>query len=285
MGNGVEGEAEEATLSAGIAGCILMGMDKASVLSWSAVVLGVLAGLAIGIYGMPELPVWAWVLLLLLILVGITAGQISANLPAQLRLDPIPDFEPTEAMEEALEEVKALGFRTFGAPSALNLQPSAVLVSLINEEALSYSSVYVVGGPKQVLGWDFVAMFQEPRGGLTTVPRRDGAALRHSPGELIQVFEDATPEQAFQRHLETLVALQKKGLRVEPVAAEGHAERLAASSLHKRQHFFRNPVLGAWVALWRVVTRSTPHMGPILDQKVGAKEVERMLAQRGLEGR
>ncbi|MEM1202300.1 MAG: hypothetical protein AAGN66_03630 [Acidobacteriota bacterium] len=262
-------------------------MDERSALTWLMVILGFAV---IVYYGPPDLGCWGLGLMLGVLFVAsgflVLAAQLANKLPEHPQLDQVPGLKPDAEMAGILGQFEALGMLPLGPPISIRITPSVTLVPLHHDASLSYGSVYRVDhGPTRSLGWDFISIFEDPDGVLVTVPRAFHGILPHRPGELIQVFLGATPEEAFRRHLETLLALKKEGLRVKPATAEDHSQYVVDSILHKRRSFLRHPLLGTWTFLWRAVTRSTPHMGPVLDQKVGAREVKDTLARRGLEDR
>lgn len=218
-------------------------------------------------------------LLCAILLLNLVALVIGSNLPRQLVLEPVPRSAVHHKLAALDGQLRALGFRSVGGPQRVKMAPSAILLGYVHETEPVYATAFRAEHVRPRACFDFVSIFEEDRGGLTTNAEPDGAVLPAAPGSLRQVFPRGTPEELFQRHLDGLAFLRKRGIRCRTVSEHRFDKDFIAAIGRQREMFLAAPMFYALVALWRTATRKIPFLGELHNQKVACREIERLLAR------
>ena len=220
------------------------------------------------------------VALVFALLLGFIAWLINRNLPADLALRPLSEQAVPPEVTALADAYRALGFVPAGPPREVGGMPPALLVPLVHEGERCYGTVFRTGTVPAKTSYDVVSILEGERGGLTTGPDPTGAGLPAAPGELRQVFPRAGAADLFARHREALAFLRSRGLAVRPVSSATLESDLRHAIARQRRAFLGAPLRWALVALWRSVTRLTPHVGPLAEQKIAARQLRELATGR-----
>jgi hypothetical protein len=239
--------------------------------------LPILVGLALGYLlvspseWLERLGPWRWLAVPALVLLGLlafTAYQLSASLPADPPLEPVPETEVTGDLRTLCAQFEALGFQRIGSPMTVGISPPALMVAFVHEAERTYATAFRTGTVPQKTAFDCVSILDGDRGGLTTGAEPAGAAIPAARGSLRQVFPGAGVEQVFDRHRQALQHLRGRGLSAKAVSASTFRHDFALSFRRQREAFLAAPLRGAAITLWRASSGRTPHLGPIESQAV-----------------
>jgi hypothetical protein len=138
-------------------------------------------------------------------------------------------------------------------------------VPLWNDAHRAYATVYVSDGAPTQAHYDFVTVF-EGEVGLTSAASVAAGVLPAAPRSFFQIFPGDAPEDLLPRHLEGAERLaQTAGLRPAP-CCDRFEDLLAKALRRQRQAFLRAPLRNTWTALWRVLRKTTPVRGPVMEQ-------------------
>jgi hypothetical protein len=211
-----------------------------------------------------------------LLALGLTVavlGAVLSNLPEDARMDPLPDEEIPDACLPLVERIEALGFARLGPAQRVHLEPMASIVPLWHAAHQAYATVFVSDGASATAHYDFVTVF-DGKVGLTSAANPAAGVLPLAPGTFLQVFKGEQPEELLPRHLEGAGQLaQAASLRLSPRC--DRFEDLLADALRRQRHaFLKAPLRHTWTALWRVVSKRTPALGPVLDQRATRDRID-----------
>ncbi len=158
--------------------------------------LPIIIGVAIGwmIFNPPDfLRELGAISYLIMILAGISAlilfcgFVIHANLPKDVVIRRSTTNVIPGEMTKLSEDFKALGFtQVSDVPLIVNIAPPAVVIPFVNEQEQIYGSVFKTETIPPKITFDLVSIFGGNRGGLTSGPLAEGAAMP-SLGSLKQV--------------------------------------------------------------------------------------------------
>jgi len=218
-------------------------------------------------------------LLCAILLLMMVAWVISANLPARLVLEPAPERPVHWKLTELEERLRALGFLPTGPPRRVRMAPSAILLGFVHKSEPVYATAFRTEHVRARVCFDFVSIFQDDRGSLTTNAEADGAVLPAGPGSLRQVFPKGRPEDLFRRHLDAMAFLRERGIRCRTASEERFEKDFIAAMGRQREMFLAAPMFYSLIALWRTATRKIPFLGALPEQKRAGREIERLLAQ------
>lgn len=211
-----------------------------------------------------------------LFVVGLTIavlGAVTSNLPEDARMDPLPDEEVPDPCLPLVERIEALGFARLGLAQRVLLKPMASIVPLWHAAHQAYATVFVSDGAPTTAHYDFATIF-EGKVGLTSAANPGAGVLPLAPGTFLQIFPGNQPEDLLRRHLEGVGQLaQAASLRLAPRC--DRFEDLLADALRRQRHaFLKAPLRHTWTALWRVVSKRTPVLGPVLDQRATRDRID-----------
>ena len=215
-----------------------------------------------------------------LALLAFLAVLIEKGLPSDVTLEPVRDDILTSEMELVVQSLEALGFRRGSLIYEVGVSPPAILVPLVDETGLIYSTVYRTGTMPPRVAWDLVSIVSGFRGGLTTASNPGSATLPACPGSMRQVFHDASLEQLLLRHRAAMAHAKRHGLDWKRVSLAHFEHDFRQAMNRERAAFLRRPWLYPPVALWRSVTKRSPHIGPLADQTHGARTIRDIIEGR-----
>jgi hypothetical protein len=204
-----------------------------------------------------------------LFLSGLTVavlGAILAGLPREAVLDALPDEAIPEPCRPLVLRCEALGFERLGPALRVRLEPAVSVVPFWHAAERTYATVFLSDGAPTRAHYDFVTVFEPGDVGLTSVATPAAGVLPPPRGSFLQMFPNAAPEELLERHREGRKHLEQAGnLRTRPRCA-GFEELLAQALRRQRGSFLRAPLRHTWLALWRVLTKRMPALGPVAAQ-------------------
>ncbi len=224
---------------------------------------------------------WKYPILGGLVVLGLAAVGIASMLaatPENVQLTPL-DSSVTRALDPLAVRFEAVGFTRIGS-FTVEVKPPAKVVALVHEAERTYAAVFQTSTVPAKTFFDLVSILEGDRGGLTSGAFREGGSTPSTPGSLRQIFPDAPVETVFARHREGLAYLAQRGLRTRGLSSATFEGDFRTSLKRQRASFLRNPVGFILVTIWRAVTHSSPHVGPIQRQPSAAREIQRLLTGR-----
>lgn len=212
--------------------------------------------------------------------VGSIVLTVLQSLPKNLGFQPLvqPLFDPE--IQALAESLYLLGFRQAGEPLLIGVKPAAELVAFLHQEQPAWATVFRTGTLPAKVGFDFVSILEGDNGGLTSLNNPAGAILPAAPGSLRQVFPGAAPERVFAEHCAAVATLAKRGLAFRRPVAGSFPDLFRKSSARQREAFLRAPLRHTLAALWRLLTKNNPHLGPVLGQRATEGQIRQLLARR-----
>jgi hypothetical protein len=212
-----------------------------------------------------------------LLLIGVVAMVIIANLPARLEMTPVDESTVHAELRELGRRFEKLGFRPAGPPRRVKMAPSAIVLGYVHEIEPVYGTAFRTETIPAKLCFDFVSILHGDKGGLTTNTDPGGAALPEGDGGLRQVFPGESLEQLYGKHLEGMAYLRDRGIQCRAVSANMYPQDLAYGIGKQREVFTASPLRGTLVTLWRAATKKVPFIGPLRDQTVAQNQIARLL--------
>lgn len=222
----------------------------------------------------------AVLLFLGLALVAVVTIQLFVALPADAMAKPAPGEAAPPEVQALIASFQVLGFEAGDTPFRVHLRPTAILWPMIHREAGCTASVFTTGTLPRRTSCEIVTGIEGDRGVLSSSPHSSGAALPLPPGWFKQIVEGASPEILFQHHRRGCWYLESQGVRLATPRLDNVCDQIRRSVVLQRKAALENPIRTACVALWRVVTRSSPYTLPLERQK-GIDAAVRGLADRG----
>lgn len=203
------------------------------------------------------------------------AAQLAVGLPEHVGISPAQDG--ARADERALlAQYEALGFAPVGPPLRLELRPAARMQVLAHGAFGCWASVFSTTTLPRRVGHDVFSIVEGERGGLSTLADPNGAVLPTAPGSFKQVFRGATPGELVRRHLEAVAFLTRQGVRFAPPTEADLEGQIRRSMSRQRRAVMSNPLRASAVALWRTLTKRTPHAQPVAEQRVAAPAIRHL---------
>lgn len=245
---------------------------------WTPIALG----LALG-FVMFRPPAWlsglgplAWLVnlfLCALVFYMFVFWMVLASLPREITAEPLDATTAGWDGGEQKRALEALGFVPIGGPMRVNVGPSAIVYAFVHPQAPVYANLFRTGTATAKISYDLVSMLDGNRGGLTTGPLPDGAALPSGAGGFRQVFPGAAPAELLERHVEGLRYLQAQGVPPRAVSADTYLQDFRFAMGEQRERFMNSPLVGTWMTMWRGATRRVPFIGPLAEQAVAARQL------------
>lgn len=93
------------------------------------------------------------------------------------------------------------------------------------------------------------------------------------------VAVEQVPDALLQKHQEALAWLASQGVRCRKIAPTDFESLFRASLALQRAAFLRARLRYAVTAVWRSVRKTTPHLGPLKDQRSVRPELGRLVAR------
>ncbi|MBP7865522.1 MAG: hypothetical protein KA419_06195 [Acidobacteria bacterium] len=250
-------------------------------------ILPVVVGLALGFMlfegqslfsGLGAAGIWVLVGVLLGVFVAFVGFLCLQALPKAVDLKPAGIDPGDPKMADWICRCRALGFREAGPLYRVEINPPALLQSLVHGTEPVYAAIFRTGTLPAVVGIDFVSILDGDRGGLTTNPDRRGGTLPGDVGSLRQLLPGAEVEALFQSHLQGVAYLASRGLPCRPVSAERFPADLRLGIERQRRAYLANPVKNTLIAIFRAVTLQSPYVGPIQNQKEAERQIRALLS-------
>jgi hypothetical protein len=210
----------------------------------------------------------ARVVVAVLFSVGLTVavmGAVLGSLPENAKITSIGHGIPA-VLQPLVRRIEGLGFERLGSALRVHLEPPAYLVALWHEGDRTYSTVFASDGAPDKAHFDYVTMFQPGEVGLTSSANVGAGVLPPADGSFLQIFPGEAPEQLLECHRQGCEHLVHAA-RVQPRAKAATFEFLLAGALaRQRAAFMRAPLRNTWTALFRVLRKSSPAVGPVGQQ-------------------
>lgn len=229
---------------------------------------------------MAPLGAWRFVasfLLGILLWVAITGFHIVASIPEDLKLEPVPDFPLDGELGLFAGHLRNLGFIQAGPPRRLTIRPAAMLVPFVHEREPVYANVAQIGTVPSVVSFEVFSYMEGRRGGLLSINQWTGAVFPLSPGRFVQVIPMAAPAQVFAAHQTALAEMKARGVAWQPVSPDRLEEDYLSSYARQRRLIRSNPVRTTLTVLWRVLRKTTPHLGPVQNQPETERRIREAL--------
>ena len=220
-----------------------------------------------------------WVLVMFFLLVRATVASLDRNLQPNLTMAPVAEERMPDALRAAADRFAALGFTRATPPLAVALSHPGLLLGFVQEGGDVAGSAFCVERPASLpalTSFDVFSRFEGDRGGLTTSPSRSAAVLHPTPGALRQVFPGADAATLLARHREALAWLSTQGIRARPLRGVEFETLFRSAMERHRAAFVAARLRFAFTAIWRVVSRSTPNLGPLPQQRTARTEIRRL---------
>lgn len=205
--------------------------------------------------------------------------MISAAMPEDVEIERVEQRAVTDEMVGLFNAYRAAGFEMAGGPLKVGMMPPAVLLPMIDKQGQMYGTIYRTSTDPPKTSYDIVSML-EPQGGLTTGAAIEGGSLPASPGEFMQIFPGADVQVLRQHHQQALAALERKGLHTKLVSAASFPGDFRDAMNRARAHFWSRPIRHTAIIVYRSVTRTTPHLGPIHKQQVAIDMLRKLREQQ-----
>jgi len=229
-------------------------------------------------------PVWiiivalVWFGVMFVLLLRATLESLERTLRGDVEMTPVGEERVSEPLRELTERYTALGLIRATPPLAVAMSNEAILVGFVERDGDVAGSTFCIQPAvgAAVTSYDFFSRFEGDQGALTTSPSRGGSVLRSTPGALRQVFLDADPATLLLRHREALAWLGTQGVRARTLRVD-EFETVFRRALAQQRAAFRAARLGyALTAIWRTITKATPNIGPLREQRGIAAAVRRL---------
>jgi len=213
---------------------------------------------------------WALLAGLLVVLFVTRSGlAILRSLPEELDVVPL-DTPVTPAFSGPDFELHRLGFVPDGAPLQVRNLNDATVLSYSHPRHAVRAGLYLLSDGRTPLTWDLCSALTDDSGSLTTVTQRTAATLPSGERRFKQVIEGSTTGELLEQHLTGIAWLEARGF----VFKTPSMENMLAEAGELRRHFLRAPWRRTITAVFRTLTSTTPHLGPLATQVAAAKQLE-----------
>ena len=209
-------------------------------------------------------------LLAILLWIATTAFHLMMSIPEDLKLEPVPDLPLDGELGLFAGHLRNLGFIQAGPPRRLTIRPAAMLVPFVHEQEPIYGVVARIGTVPAVVTFEMFSYLEGRRGGLLSINQWGGAVFPLSPGRFVQVIPMAPPAQVLAAHQASLAELSRRGLVWQQVSPARFDEDFLSSYSRQRRLIRAAPLRVTLTVLWRVLRKTTPHIGP-LQKQVGTE--------------
>jgi hypothetical protein len=213
---------------------------------------------------------------LAIVVIPVVYFTILRNLPENLGLTPVDDDDLPPGIFDVMACYEDLGFERLEPAWRLDLLPKPMLVGYCHPGEGMLATVYWIPTRPPRLGYDCITPLEPDESGLTTGMDLSAGGLPLPPGCFFQLFPGAAVEELVAHHREAVAYLRERGLparRPDPAAFE---EKLRASFRRQRRTFVRTRLRNTLLALWRAVTKRTPHRGSLARQPGVPAQIEEL---------
>ena len=192
---------------------------------------------------------------------------VHASLPSHLILEPADHWSGSTEAEQRVRDLEAVGFDRAGPVYRVPTTPAALLQPLVHRSEPIYATVFRTGTLPAKVGHELVSLFEEGEGGLTSVVDPAAVVLPAPPRVLRQVLVGATSSRLLEAHRDAMALIARTGASWRPVSAASFEHEFSLAMVAQRRFFISSPLRHILVALWRSVSRRSPHIGPISKQR------------------
>ena len=220
--------------------------------------------------------------LLGVVLAGLTAtllaigAAIAKGIPEGLSSDPIPDDEIEPEPFAAMHELLGLGFERLGPAFVCRTQQPVTVIPMVHPQARVHAAVYGFRHPLPRSACDFITLFANGTGSVTTASVPEAGTLPFPPEAFVQIVQGEASLR-FRAHADALAVAARHGHTGAELAAD-QAEFVAhmrTTLRRQRRAFVRSPLASTVRALWRAFTRRNPHLAPLADQPAAVRQLHR----------
>jgi hypothetical protein len=218
----------------------------------------------------------AWLVNLMfcaLMLVSVVPLIALANLPSDLKLEPVSETEVPSELGSLRSQLVRSGFRPAGPPLRVHVKPAAILLGFVHEKDPVYATIFRTTTLPAKTGYDMVSVLYGDKGGLTTGADPAGATLPAGSGSFRQVIKGAGIDALFQAHVDGIAFLREKGIQVRPVSEGTFQQDLKAGVRHQREVFLASPIRNSIMTLLRAGTKQVPFIGRLREQAAAQQQV------------
>ncbi|MFO1077503.1 MAG: hypothetical protein U1E73_07230 [Planctomycetota bacterium] len=208
---------------------------------------------------------------ILVLLVVVALRAVQAALPRALVLEPAGDVVLGDWTLRTVAALQELGCEPLGEIWRANSRPTPVIVPMVMRTCDVLVMVYELQLPQPRTMFDLVTLF--PNGKvLTTSAFVEAGSLPAMPGNFLQILPGADAATLLSAHREAighLAARAQPPCSLGTLTAADAGRHLCSFLAEQRACFDAAPLRTGLVALWRTLTRRTPHLGRLLAQVDG----------------
>lgn len=211
--------------------------------------------------------VLVWSLIIASGLMVLFVYAVLAAMPRDMTLEPIDAHAANAEMMGRMDEAEAEGFVLAGPVLKVGMPFATALVPMVHRDGHAYATFFTIqAGKSSKTSFDIVTLF-DGDAGLTTNTDPAGACNPASPGSFRQVFPEADIAQLMAHHRASVAWLQREGAVAAQHTPDAFENDIRRAINKSRDTFLQNPLGYTVVAVWRTITKTTPHIGPIADQR------------------
>ncbi len=214
--------------------------------------------------------------LVVVVFVAFAAVTVAANLPSDVSLTPAPEMAVTRDLGALADRLLALGFRQAGPLLKVGVKPPALLFPFVHETEHTYATVFRTDTVPAKTAFEFVSLVDGPRAGLNSSAERTGGYLPASPGSFKQLFPGMELERVFDQHRQAIAYLGSRGLPMKATAGVDFPREFKRSLAHQRTAFLGSPLVRTLVLIYRSMTSTTPHLGPLRAQRGVEQQIQQV---------
>jgi len=215
------------------------------------------------------LGLWRVVILLPLLIVAMLASSavvLAMAFPENPTIERVVQTPPLQ-MAGVVAGLHELGFESVDPPMRAGLRPPVTIWAYAHREFGCWAEVYCTTTLPQKTGYGFFALFASDAGGLSSAADPTLGMVPVRKGSFKQILPGAAPRQLLMFHLAAQDFLAERGARFDPPVLTDVETTLRRSLARQRRAVTENPLRTAAILLWRSMTKTNPHRGPISEQK------------------
>lgn len=197
-------------------------------------------------------------------------------LPENLQTTPMGDHDIPAALRDRIAEFLSFGFERDGPALTVQLQGEPLIVPLVNRERGLMATVFEFSKPKVRRGYDVVSLLEPGSMALTTGMDIGAGALPQPSNNFVQILPDAPVRELLGRHEQALQFLDQESGGTQRMLPARVEDAIRESFRRNRRHFDRNKVRSTLSALYRVIAKSNPHIGPLVTQAHARDQVRKL---------
>ena len=209
-----------------------------------------------------------------LLLGGLLMRAVLRSMPEAPTLEDLDDVELGAERLAVVDAFERLGFVRLGPARLVGVLPPGIVVPMLHPERSVFGTVFHVDtGPHAATAWECVSMLRHELSGLTTGSDVRGGTAPAWSGSFRQLLPGLPPAQLLARHDDALAYLAENGLPPRPVRGDEFESLFRLSFRLQRRTFVRAPVRNLVRSVWRAVTQTNPHVGPLRAQAIARAQI------------